>query len=81
MAEFDRPEALFELTRVAILDEPNPVPFDDIRYEDWFNEWEDPDLDRAASAVVVHGELPVTFAYAPVAGDRAAHGGTGTHPD
>jgi GNAT superfamily N-acetyltransferase len=81
MAEFDRPEALFELTRVAILDEPNPVPFDDIRYEDWLNEWEDPDLDRAASAVVVHGELPVTFAYATVAGDHAAHGGTGTHPD
>jgi len=81
MAELDRPEALFELTRVAILDEPNPVPPDDLRYEDWINEWEDPDLDRASSAVVVHGDVPVAFVYINVAGDRAQHGGTATHPD
>jgi hypothetical protein len=53
MAEFDRPEAIFELTRLTVLDEPTPVPFDDVRYEDWLTEWEDPDLDRASSAVVV----------------------------
>jgi GNAT superfamily N-acetyltransferase len=81
IAEFDRPEALFELMRLAILDEPRPVPIDDFRYEDWLNEWNDPDLDRASSAVVLDGDLPVTFACVSVSGDRAAHAGTGTHPD
>jgi RimJ/RimL family protein N-acetyltransferase len=81
MAEFDHPEAIFEVTRLGMLDEPRPVPFDDVRYEDWLNDWNDPDLDRSASAVVLHGELPVTFAYINVAGDRAAHSGTGTHPE
>jgi RimJ/RimL family protein N-acetyltransferase len=81
IGEFDRPEAVFELTRLAILDEPRPVPFDDIRYEDWLNDWNDPDLDRSASALVLDGDLPVTFAYIQVAGNRAAHGGTGTHPE
>jgi RimJ/RimL family protein N-acetyltransferase len=52
-----------------------------VRYEDWLTEWEDPDLDRASSAVVVHGDVPVTFAYVKVAGTRAQHGGTGTHPE
>jgi RimJ/RimL family protein N-acetyltransferase len=81
MAEFDQPEALFEVTRLGMLDEPRPVPFDDVRYEDWLNDWNDPDLDRSASAVVLHGDLPVTFAYINAVGDRAAHAGTGTHPD
>jgi RimJ/RimL family protein N-acetyltransferase len=81
MAELDQPEAIFELTRLAMLDEPRPVPFDDVRYEDWVNDWNDPDLDRSASAVVLDGDLPVAFAYVNVAGDRAAHAGTGTHPE
>jgi RimJ/RimL family protein N-acetyltransferase len=78
---FDRPEAIFELTRIAIVDEPNPVPADDLRYEDWLNDWEDPDIDRDASTVVVHGELPVTIAYVKIAGTRAQHVGTATLPD
>jgi RimJ/RimL family protein N-acetyltransferase len=81
MADFGQPEAIFELTRLAILDEPRPEAIDDLRYEDWINEWEDPDLDRPSSAVVLHGDRPVTFAYINLAGDLAAHGGTGTHPD
>jgi RimJ/RimL family protein N-acetyltransferase len=80
MAELDDPEAIFELTRVAILDEPHPVPPDDFRYEDWLNEWNDPDLDRSVSTVVLDGDKLVTFAYVSVAGERAAHGGTGTDP-
>jgi GNAT superfamily N-acetyltransferase len=80
MAELDRPEAIFELTRLTMLDEPTPVPFDDFRYEDWLTDWEDPDLDRTASAVVVHGELPVACSYVKIAGSRARHDGTGTHP-
>jgi RimJ/RimL family protein N-acetyltransferase len=81
IGEFDQPEAVFELTRLAMLDEPRPVPLDDFRYEDWLNEWNDPDLDRSASALVLHGDLPVAFAYVNVAGDRAAHAGTGTNPE
>lgn len=77
-AAFDRPEAIFELTRVAIVDEPNPVPADDLRYEDWLDDWEDPDIDHDASTVVVHGELPVAFAYVKIAGTRAQHVGTAT---
>jgi RimJ/RimL family protein N-acetyltransferase len=81
MADFDQPEAVFEITRLAMLDEPRPVPLDDFRYEDWLNDWNDPDLDRSASALVLHGDLPVAFSCVNVAGDRAAHAGTGTHPD
>jgi len=81
VGEFDQPEAIFELTRLGMLDEPRPVPLDDLRYEDWLNEWNDPDLDRSASALVLHGDVPVTVAYVNVAGDRAAHAGTGTHPE
>ena len=81
IGEFDQPEAVFELTRLAMLDEPRPVPLDDFRYEDWLNEWNDPEHDRYASALVLHGDLPVAFAYVNVAGDRAAHAGTGTNPE
>ena len=80
-AAFDRPEAIFELTRVAIVDEPNPVPADDLRYDDWLDDWEDPDLDHDASTLVVHDGLPVTFAYVKIAGTRAQHVGTATLPD
>jgi RimJ/RimL family protein N-acetyltransferase len=81
ISEFDQPEAVFELTRLAMLDEPRPVPFDDVRYEDWLNEWNDPDLDRSASALVLDGDVPVAFSYVNAVGDRAAHAGTGTHPE
>jgi RimJ/RimL family protein N-acetyltransferase len=81
IGECDQPQAIFELTRLAMLDEPRPVPFDDFRYEDWLNEWGDPDLDRSASALVLHGDMPVSFACVNVSGDRAASAGTGTHPD
>jgi len=81
IGEFDQPEAVYELTRLAMLDEPRPVPLDDFRYEDWLNEWNDPDLDRSASALVLHGDLPVAFAYVNVVGHRAAHAGTGTNPE
>ena len=54
------------------------MPADDLRYEDWLDDWEDPDIDRDASTVVVHGELPVAFAYVKIAGTRAQHVGTAT---
>jgi GNAT superfamily N-acetyltransferase len=77
---FGRKRAVFELTRIGIIDEPGPVPNDDLRYEDWLDEWNDPDLDHDATTLVVQGDLPVTFAYIKIAGTRAQHAGTATHP-
>jgi GNAT superfamily N-acetyltransferase len=81
MAELDSPEAIFGITRVAVLDEPSPVPMDDVRYEDWLADFRDPDLDHDASAVVVEGDQPVAFTYMKIVGERGQHGGTGTLPD
>jgi GNAT superfamily N-acetyltransferase len=82
MAEFDRPQAIFEATRIAALDEPTAVRNDDIRYQDWLlTDWGDPDTDRGSSAVVLDGDRVVSFAYMRVAGVRGQHGFTGTLPD
>ena len=78
---FDRKQAIFELTRIGIIDEPSPVPNDDLRYEDWLDEWNDPDLDHDATTLVVQDDLPVTFAYIKITGSRAQHAGTATHPE
>ncbi len=77
-AAFGRLQAIFELTRVAIADEPGPVRNDDLRYDDWLVEWEDPDFDHEASTIVVHGDQPVAFAYLKIVGARAQHVGTAT---
>jgi RimJ/RimL family protein N-acetyltransferase len=81
MAELDQPRDIFEATTIAALDEPSPTIYDDIRYEEWLNEWEDPDLDLAASAAVLEGDRVVAFTYMRVSGARAQHGFTGTLPD
>jgi len=81
MAEFDRPREVFETTALAAVDEPSPTVHDDIRYEEWLTEYEDPDHDRESSSVVLDGDRVAAFAYLKVAGDRAQHGFTGTHPD
>jgi RimJ/RimL family protein N-acetyltransferase len=82
MAELDDPGAVFEATRVAALDEPRPIPFDDMRFDEWLVEdYENPDLDREASAVVIDGDRVAAFAYIHIVGDRAQHGFTGTQPD
>jgi GNAT superfamily N-acetyltransferase len=79
--EFGRLEPIFELTRRTVAEEPSPIPSDDLRYEDWLNEWEDPDLDHDASTLVVHDDVPVAFAYVMIAGNRGQHAGTGTVPE
>jgi GNAT superfamily N-acetyltransferase len=81
MAEFADPRPIFELVRVAILDEPRPIPADNLEYDEFLRQQEDPDLDLDASALVVHGDCPVAFANVKVGGDRASSGGTATHPD
>jgi GNAT superfamily N-acetyltransferase len=83
MAELDRPKAVYEATCIAALDEPTPVRSDDISYEEWLTEYEDPDLDCESSAVVVDidADRVASFAYINVVGERAQHGFTGTLPD
>jgi len=77
-----QPEALYEAVRAAALDEPTPVPHDDIRFDDFLRDWNDPDLDRDASAVVLAEDGRVaSFAFINIVGERAQHGFTGTQPE
>ena len=80
-AEYGRLEAIFELIRAAIIDEPGPVPQDDFRYEEFLDEWKDPDSDHEAGTIVLHGDLPVAFSEVKIAGTRAQHAGTATLPE
>jgi len=73
------PEAVYEATAAAALDEPSALPNDDIRLDDFLREWEDPDIDLGASTVVVDDAGRVAaFAFIKVVGSRAQHGFTGT---
>lgn len=74
-----QPEVVYEAVTATALDEPTPVPNDDIRLDDFQREWEDPDLDRDASAAVLAADGRVAaFTFIRIAGDRAQHGFTGT---
>lgn len=81
MAELDSPRAVYDATCVAALDEPRPVRNDDIRFDEWLTDYEHPDLDREASAVVIDGDRVAAFAYVSIVGERAQHGFTGTVPE
>jgi RimJ/RimL family protein N-acetyltransferase len=73
------PEAAYEASAAAVLDEPSPVPHDDFRLDEFLRDWSDPDLDLDASAAVVNDDGRVAaFAFIKVVGDRAQHGFTGT---
>jgi RimJ/RimL family protein N-acetyltransferase len=77
-----QPEALYGAVAAAALDEPSPEPNDDIRFDDFLRDWNDPDLDRDASAVVLAEDGRVAaFAFIRIVGDRAEHGFTGTQPE
>jgi GNAT superfamily N-acetyltransferase len=78
----DRPRELHALYAVASEDVPEESTVDDIRYEEWVGEClEDPDLSREGSAVVLHGERPVSLAFVVTDGEgRAANDLTGTLP-
>jgi len=80
-ADYGRLEAIFELIRAAIVDEPGPVPQDDLRYDDFLDDWADPDSDHDAGTIVLHGDLPVAFSEVKIAGTRAKHAGTATLPE
>jgi GNAT superfamily N-acetyltransferase len=73
------PEAAHTAITAAAMDEPSPVPNDDIRLDDFLQEWNDPDLDLGASTALLDETGRVAaFAFINVVGGRARHGFTGT---
>jgi RimJ/RimL family protein N-acetyltransferase/N-acetylglutamate synthase-like GNAT family acetyltransferase len=73
------PEAVYEAVRSAALDEPSPVPHDDIQLDDFLRDWNEPDADlESSTAVLDEAGNVVAFAFLNAAGDRGQHGFTGT---
>ena len=73
------PEAVYEAVTAAALDEPTPDQLDDIRFDEFLRDWNDPDVDlESSTAVLEKGGSVVAFTFLNVAGDRAQHGFTGT---
>jgi RimJ/RimL family protein N-acetyltransferase/N-acetylglutamate synthase-like GNAT family acetyltransferase len=78
MAELG-PEAVYEAVREAALDEPTPTPHDNIQFDDFVREWNEPGSDQESSTAVLDaGGNVVAFTFLYAAGDRASHGFTGT---
>ena len=77
-----QPEAVYEAVTAAALDEPTPVPNDNIPLDEFVREWSDPDLDLDAStAVLAEDGRVAAFAFITIVGDQARHGFTGTQRD
>jgi RimJ/RimL family protein N-acetyltransferase len=73
------PEAVYEAFRATLLDEPTPIPDDDLRLDDFIRDWNEPDADlESSTAVLDEGGHVVAFTFLNAAGDRAQHGFTGT---
>jgi GNAT superfamily N-acetyltransferase len=72
------PEDVYETMCEAALDEPSAEPNDSISLDRFRRDWDDPDLDLASSAAVMHEGRVAAFAFINVVGERAQHGFTGT---
>jgi RimJ/RimL family protein N-acetyltransferase/N-acetylglutamate synthase-like GNAT family acetyltransferase len=73
------PEAVYEAVRTTALDEPTPIPNDDVRLDDFLRDWNEPDADlESSTAVLEQNGSVVAFSFLNVVGDRARHGFTGT---
>jgi GNAT superfamily N-acetyltransferase len=73
------PEAVYEAVRAAALDEPTPIPHDDIQFDDFLRDWTEPDADLESSTAVLDEDANVVaFTFLNAAGERAQHGFTGT---
>jgi GNAT superfamily N-acetyltransferase len=72
------PEAVFEAVVDAARDEPRPDPIDNMQYDEFLEDWKQPDVDLDASTVVYSKASVVAFTELRVAGDRGQHGFTGT---
>jgi RimJ/RimL family protein N-acetyltransferase/N-acetylglutamate synthase-like GNAT family acetyltransferase len=73
------PEDVFEPMAAAALDEPTPIPNDNIDFEEFVREWDEPDRDLESSTAVLDADgNVVAFSFLQVSGDRAQNGFTGT---
>lgn len=77
-----RPRDVHAVYAAASADVPEDFTVDDIGYREWVREClADPDLSDASSAVVLHGDRPVSLAFVMADGaGRAANDMTGTLP-
>jgi RimJ/RimL family protein N-acetyltransferase/N-acetylglutamate synthase-like GNAT family acetyltransferase len=73
------PEMVYEAVRSAAVDEPTPVPHDDIRFDDFLRDWSEPDADLDSSMAVLDKDgSVVAFTFLNSSGECAQHGFTGT---
>ncbi|MGN6799627.1 MAG: GNAT family N-acetyltransferase [Gaiellaceae bacterium] len=72
------PAAVFEAVVEAARDEPRPDPIDNMRYDEFVEDWKQPDIDLEASTVVYSNDSVVAFTELRIGGDRGQHGFTGT---
>jgi GNAT superfamily N-acetyltransferase len=72
------PEAVFEAVVEAARDEPRPDPIDNMPYDEFLRDWEQPDIDLEVSTVAWANDSVVAFTELRIAGDRGQHGFTGT---
>jgi RimJ/RimL family protein N-acetyltransferase len=73
------PEAVYDAFKPTLLDEPTPIPDDDLRLDDFIRDWNEPDADLESSTAVLDEEgRVVAFTFLNAAGERAQHGFTGT---
>lgn len=76
------PEAVYDVVTAAALDEPGPVQHDNIQFDDFLRDWNEPDGDLESSTAVLDEDgVVVAFTFLNVAGERAQHGFTGTAPE
>jgi GNAT superfamily N-acetyltransferase len=72
-------QAVYEAVRSTAIDEPGPIPHDNVQLDDFLREWDEPDADlESSTAVLDEGGSVVAFTFLNVAGERAQHGFTGT---
>lgn len=72
------PQAVYGAVVEAARDEPRPDPIDNMPYDEFLRDWEQPDIDLDASTVAYANDTVVAFAELRIAGGRAQHGFTGT---
>lgn len=72
------PEAVYGAVVDAARDEPRPDPIENMPYDEFVSDWNQPDIDLEASTVAYADDLVVAFTEIRIAGDRAQHGFTGT---
>lgn len=72
------PDAVYEAVVDAARDEPRPDPIDNMPYDEFLRDWEQPDIDHEASTVAWANDSVAAFTELRIAGDRGQHGFTGT---